>query len=129
MTRPHPARKAKWSPHLRTLRRVKSFGQSHFSPVSLLLYLISLTLDNLGLMDAPPHTHTQLFLTDISYPDSSFPELSSITKEDGYYICSLVPSVLPSFFSSHFCQEKGQTLIAVPFCDHREMSSVKASHH
>lgn len=77
---------------------------------SLPLHLPPLTLDNLGLMDAPallslPHLPlsipkgewTSLFPSSSSCPNTPLPQ-----RENGYYLYSLVPSVLPSSFSTPF---------------------------
>ena len=81
--RPHPPRRANWSPRLRTLRRVKRVGLSHFSPSSLppslppslSLYLPPLTPDNLGLMDTSALLPL-LFLTPplLPHPNLSTPK-------------------------------------------------------
>lgn len=91
------------------------FGaESFLLPPSLPLHLPPLTLDNLGLMDAPallslPHLPfsvpkgewTSLFPLLLQFatlcPNTPLPQ-----RENGYYLYSLVPSVLPSSFSTLF---------------------------
>lgn len=72
MTRPRPARKAKWSPHLRTLRRAKRLTPRLSSSCFLPSVPPSISLDNLGLMDTPtfltPPFRFLLFSTRSSKP-------------------------------------------------------------
>lgn len=100
MTRPRPARKAKWSPHLRTLRRAKRLKPRLSSSCFLPSVPPSITLDNLGLMDTP--TFLLFFVSSFSPPGlQNHRELdvtpnTPVTVGGGFYLWPLVPSVLPS---------------------------------